>query len=483
MILEKIFGHARNEPQRTAMHYRGYAISYGEFAYWIATAREFFAGQNLRPGGIAVFVTVPYRLDAWALDFALRSLGIHTLAVGFPDGLRGLDLRNVTCVITTIIGRSIPDLPAGSYKLIRIPQPLYLGRTAGPVPQLPALVHPEGGHILLTSGTTGARKKLLIGADCLAAMSERRGAIYGFNQNSVVNIFDFAMWTGGGYKNPLSIWRVGGAVVFHQGENPHHSLRIEGITHAVTTPVRLSEILSAPDNELLLNPGMLLSVGGAPLTRQLAEAARAKLTPHIYASLSSTEVGKWGLTRIDSPEDLGSHQIDPSIEVQVVDDADQPLPPGRVGAIRVRAADGVNGYLDDEAASRQIFRHGYFYSGDLGEFAANGRLVLHGRASSVIIVRGVKFAAEPIERVLQEKLGAEAICIVAMPGESDLEEVHVVIQSRLAIAAAEIRAGIRTSLPSADKVRIHFIGEMPRNELGKIDRITLRRRISTMPTV
>ena len=46
-------------------------------------SRQFLAGQNLRPGGIAVFVTVPYRLDAWALDFALRSLGIHTLAVRF----------------------------------------------------------------------------------------------------------------------------------------------------------------------------------------------------------------------------------------------------------------------------------------------------------------------------------------------------------------------------------------------------------------
>jgi acyl-coenzyme A synthetase/AMP-(fatty) acid ligase len=226
---------------------------------------------------------------------------------------------------------------------------------------------------------------------------------------------------------------------------------------------------------------LLLSAAGAPLTRSLAEAARAQLTPNIYSSIASTEVGIWGLTRIDTPEDLRSHQIHPSIEVQVVDDSDRPLPPGQVGVIRVHAADGVNGYLDDEEGSRQIFRHGYFYPGDLGEFATNGRLVLHGRASSVIVVRGSKLVAEPVERALQEKLGAEAICIVAMPGDCDLEDVHVVIQSRRAIGAAEIRAAVEARMPVANAVRIHLIGEMPRNEMGKIDRLAVRRAIPSMP--
>jgi len=226
---------------------------------------------------------------------------------------------------------------------------------------------------------------------------------------------------------------------------------------------------------------LLLSAAGAPLTRSLADAARVQLSPNIYSSIASTEVGILGLTRIDTAEDLDSHQIHPSIEVQIVDDSDRPLPPGRVGVIRVRAADGVNGYMDDEEGSRQIFRHGFFYPGDLGEFAANGRLVLHGRASSVIMVRGNKLPAEPIERALQEKLSAEAVCIVSMPGDSDLEDVHVVIQPRGAIGVAEVRAAIGASLPLSGAIRIHTIREMPRNEMGKIDRIAVRRAIPSLP--
>jgi len=481
MVLEKIFGYARSEPRRTAMHYRGYTISYGEFAFWIAKSREFLAQQDLAPGTVAVQVAVSCRLDSWALDLAARSLGIHTIAIRAADELPQLGLRNVSCVITTV-----PDFPAtevlpgGSYKLIRIPHPMFLGVQAGAVPEPPEIRHPEGGHIMLTSGTTGARKKVMISSQSLAIRTERQSDIYGITGDSIVNIFDFAMWTGAGYKLPISVWNRGAAILFHQDDNPHESLNLDGLTHAIATPIRLIDTLKAPAGEIRRNPKLLLSAAGAPLTRSLADAARTQLTPNIYSSIASTEVGIWGLTRIDTAEDLGSHQIHPSMEVQVVDDTDRPLPPGQVGVIRVRAADGVNGYLDDEEGSREIFRHGYFYPGDLGEFATNGRLVLHGRASSVIVVRGSKLVAEPFERALQEKLGAEAICIVAMPGDSDLEDVHVVIQSRRTIGTADVKAAVEARMPVPNAVRIHFIGEMPRNEMGKIDRLAVRRAIPSM---
>jgi acyl-coenzyme A synthetase/AMP-(fatty) acid ligase len=462
------------------MLYRGYRISYGEFAFWIADARRFFAAEKLRPGSIAVFVTVPLRLDAWVLDFALRSLGIDTLAVAFPEFLADLDLRNVSCVITTLSGVQIHGLPVGSYKLVRVPQPLYLGRTTGSLPEMPDLNQPEGGHILLTSGTSGVRKKVLASAHDLAAICARRAAIYELDRKSLVNVLDCAMWTGAGYKFPLSTWSKGGGVIFHQGQDPHQSLLIEGITHAEIPPARLADILKGPDSELRFNPGLLLSVGGAPMTRQLAEAARTKLTPQVYSCLASTEVGIWGFTRINRPNDLASHQIHPTVEVQVVDGADRPLAADQMGAIRVRPVDGVSGYFEDAAATSQFFRDGYFYPGDIGEFRADGRLIVHGRASSVIILRGTKIAAEPIERKLQECLGVESACVLSFPGEGTEDDVHLVVQSRQPLPEAELASAIKSELDGFPPIGIHFVPDMPRNDMGKIDRIMLRRRVLTM---
>src|SRR5271169_558058 len=68
--------------------------------------------------------------------------------------------------------------------------------------------------------------------------------------------------------------------------------------------------------------------------------------------------------------------------------------------------------LDDEVATRAFFYDGYFYPGDLGMFGHDGRLSLRGRASDVINVLGDKIATDPIERALQDRLGAEGVCIL-----------------------------------------------------------------------
>src|SRR4029077_14788645 len=109
--------------------------------------------------------------------------------------------------------------------------------------------------------------------------------------DSIVNIFDFAMWTGAGYKLPVSAWNRGAAILFHQDDNPHESFNLDGLTHAIATPTRIIDTLKAPAAEIRRNPKLLLSAAGAPLTRSLAEAARAQLTPNIYSSIASTEVG------------------------------------------------------------------------------------------------------------------------------------------------------------------------------------------------
>jgi acyl-coenzyme A synthetase/AMP-(fatty) acid ligase len=482
LIFGKIFEQARATPSRPAMFYHGLTIRYGEFAYWIASAHQFLEQQNLKRGSTALMVDVPCRLDGWVLDFALRSLGLNTLAVRVLDELPDLQLRDVGCVITTV--RDLPIRVPGigdGYKVIRIPQPLYLGQRAGAVPEMPDISQPEGGHILLTSGTTGARKKVLIGSESLSIRIARHCNIYSISDQSIVNLLDFAMWTGAGYKLPLCAWSKGGAAVFHNESGLHRSLRIAGTSHAVFTPEKLSEVLSAPPTEIPKNPGLKAFVAGAPLTERLAENAAALLTRNIFTFVASTEAGLWALTRIDRPGDLSSHIIHPSVEVQVVDAQGRPLPSGQIGAVRIRATDGVNGYLDDSAATREIFRDGYFYPGDLGEFRADGRLVLHGRESSVINLRGAKLAAEPIEQVLKEKLGADALCMLSVPGDGEMEDLHLVIQSQRKIPATEIMAEIKARMPDFPTVRIQFVSEMPRNEMGKLDRLALKRQLSAIP--
>src|SRR6185295_2096740 len=266
-----------------------------------------------------------------------------------------------------------------------------------------------GAHILLTSGTTGIKKKVLIEDAHLSVLTPRRADVYGISERSIVSVHNLGTWTGAGYKVPNCVWSAGGAVVIHQFPQRHEALLIEGLSLAFFSPYTLANLLKAAPSDFKRSETMRLLIGAGALTRALAAEARTRLTPHIFTAIGSTEAGPWALTRIERDEDVGSHCIHPSAEVQVVDEHDRPLPAGRMGAVRVRTVDTVRGYLDDEEASRAVFRHGYFYSGDLGTFREDGRLTLNGRANNVINLHGNKVATEPIELALQESLGVDGV--------------------------------------------------------------------------
>jgi len=218
-------------------------------------------------------------------------------------------------------------------------------------------------------------------------------------------------------------------------------------------------------------------VGGAALPRALASDARARLTPHLFTYIGSTEAGPWALTRIERDEDVASHSLLPAVDVEVVDENNRLLPAGQTGAVRVRTLDMVTGYLDDEEATRATFRHGYFYPGDLGAFQPDGRLALQGRVDNVINVLGNKRAVEPMELALQESLAVEGVCVLAMQNGAD-EEFHVVIESRRPIDKEKLSSSIGAHLRGVPYARVRYIDALPRNETGKIDRAALRQRLT-----
>ena len=476
MIIEDVFRFAHSTPEKIALWDRGQAIRYREFAYWIAEAREFFLAQGVEPGSLAVLMEVPCRLDGWTIDVALRSLGVTTLSVYNQSALNDLDIRNIACVITK--SKEPFEIPSAQrdYKVIRVEDGVYGGRTAGSLPPFPAITSPFGAHIRLTSGTTGVRKKVLLSDAVIASETRRRGDFWEFSKDSVVNAFAFALWSGLGYYIPQAAWRIGATVVFHQTMDPNRSLLIAGMTHAFFTPATLREFFAASKGEIPRNPHMRVIIGGGAVPLELYSAVKEKITSHIYTIASSTEVGPWCFTRIEKPEDLRSHTVLPSTEVQIVDEQENLLPPGQTGAVRVRI-NGVSSYIDHEEASRQFFRNGYFYPGDLGSFDEDGRLTLRGRFTNVINVLGDKVSAEPIEQALQERLAVEEVCVLSIPRGEAGEELHIAIQAPQPIEKDKLEAAINGQIAGFASAQVHFFPKLPRVGMGKVDRIMLRQQI------
>jgi 2,3-dihydroxybenzoate-AMP ligase len=319
-------------------------------------------------------------------------------------------------------------------------------------------------------------------AEGTSSDAKERSAVYGISPDSVFHALDFAPWTAAGYLLPIFAWSAGATAVCHRGKDLQRSFEIQRITHALITPVKLKELLTTPHGELRFHPEMTLFVTAAPLTATLARVAKSRLAPNIFHMIASTEGKTVALTRINEPEDVNSHTLVPRSGVQIVDDGDNPLPAGHMGAIRVRPNDGVKGYLDDEDASRQFFRDGYFYPGDLGEIRSDGRLVLHGRTTSTINLGGEKRPVEILEQRLQESLGLEGLCLVSVRSQSLEDELHILVQSQRPIRKDEVTTALArvAELLRVPEAHVQFVKSIPLNEMGKIDRPAIRQKISAM---
>ena len=88
------------------------------------------------------------------------------------------------------------------------------------------------------------------------------------------------------------------------------------------------------------------------------------------------------------------------LQVQIVGDDGQPVPPAAVGEIWVRGPTVVRGYLANPDATAQTFTDGWLHTGDLGSLSDAGELTLRGRIKELINRGGEKISPERVEAVL-----------------------------------------------------------------------------------
>ena len=242
MIPQLIFDWARKTPDKTAVIWNGrVSLSYRSFADDIAVARGYFARRDCLGPGYAV-LAVHNLLDFWVLSLAIRSLGLTTVAVGSveeaPHGvpsLRGsvgkLDQSNVRCVITTPNETEVWPGLDGLCSLLSLPLLSASLTNEGGALGLEAFEarQPPGGHILVTSGTTGTQKLVLMSPAFDATFLRNKVELNGWNQDSVLSVFSFRAWMAIGYRAAASPWLVGGTTLIDQRVQAYQALLQPGI--------------------------------------------------------------------------------------------------------------------------------------------------------------------------------------------------------------------------------------------------------------
>jgi acyl-coenzyme A synthetase/AMP-(fatty) acid ligase len=455
--------------------WNGTSVSYAEFHACILATRDRLARLNLPKAPVAA-VMIGHLFEAWVVTLALQSLGYFTVPI---DNIAQLD-RCDGIGLGLLVRRGgetpapLPDRWIGRIVEVRLAPLSKASVDQALVASTPPL-DASGGHILMTSGTTGVYKLLKIDVKAQRVRIRNLIEIYGTTADTVAFIGSLRLFSGAGFNRPLRTWAAGGQVVLDQANEVSPWFKVTGLTDAVLTPICLTKLLAAPD-AVTFNPALHLYIVAGALPWHQAQAVMQRLTPNVYTELGSTETGTVAVTRVLSPGDQLAHRIHPSRHVEVVNDEDEVLPPGEIGAVRIRRRpDDVDRYLGDPEATRTFFRGAFFHPGDLGLIRTDGRLELHGRATDVISVQGAKIAAFPIEQAVQERLKAKAVCVFSAVNADGEEDVYVVVEAGARLDAAS-RRGIVDVLPPG-KCLLVTAPVFPRNRMGKVDRRALRAMI------
>lgn len=85
--------------------------------------------------------------------------------------------------------------------------------------------------------------------------------------------------------------------------------------------------------------------------------------------------------------------------------------------VRIKNDVMVEGYIDNEIATENSFRHGWFYPGDLARWGDNGELVILGRDDGIVNLEGRKVSLFAMEQLLSSVDGVSNAAVVRDPRE------------------------------------------------------------------
>jgi acyl-CoA synthetase (AMP-forming)/AMP-acid ligase II len=220
------------------------------------------------------------------------------------------------------------------------------------------------------------------------------------------------------------------------------SIRSNAVHVLAVAPAMLAGLLDVrqPGDEASL---VVVGVGAGPVPPTLLARAEAELGCPVIVGYGSTELGGGVLAtapwdRHDVGGDVG--QALAGTEWKIVDEWDQPVPPGVVGELTHRTPGLMLGYAGAADVSR-IDSDGWYRTGDLATIRPDGHIRLTGRRDGMILRKGHSIFPAQIERVLQRHPEVTECAVVGQPsrqGDATIDAFVVPIPgSSLAASSLE----------------------------------------------
>ncbi len=231
---------------------------------------------------------------------------------------------------------------------------------------------------------------------------------------------------------------------------------------------------------------------GAPVTPVIFQKAIERFGNVFVHLFGTTEtVGQATILRLeDVAEALARGRTDilgscgrsfTDMESVVVDENDNPVPPGAVGEIKVRGLGTVLGYWNKQEETGKDFRNGWYYPLDLCRLDERGFIYVVDRKKDMIITGGENVYPAEVESALYRHPAVRQAAVIGTSDEKWGEAVTAVIvkKENAVVTEEQIRSFCKKEI-AGYKVpkKVFFVESLPMSASGKLLKFRLREQFS-----
>jgi malonyl-CoA/methylmalonyl-CoA synthetase len=338
--------------------------------------------------------------------------------------------------------------------------------------------------ILYTSGTTGRSKGAMLSHDNLASNIRVLHEAWKWQKGDVL-------------LHALPLFHIHGLFVAAHGALMNGSKTIflskfdsasvmrhlPRATVFMGVPTYYVRLLSEPSlsHEVCKNIRLFVS-GSAPLLTETFETFIEKTGHTILERYGMSETAMLTSNPYHGTRKAGT--VGPAltgVSVRVMNQEARICGTDEIGDIQVKGPNIFKGYWQmPEKTAEEFTEDGFFKTGDVGRFDADGYLSIVGRSKDLIISGGYNVYPKEIESVIDEMAGVLESAVIGVPHADFGEAVVAVVVMRdgATLSEAALIDMLKTRIANF-KVpkRVHFVAELPRNTMGKVQKNVLREQL------
>lgn len=350
--------------------------------------------------------------------------------------------------------------------------------------------HPDASLLLFTSGTSGAPKGVLLGAEGLRYQLEAIAGYLPMVDAGRVGLCSPLFYSYGLVGQALASLRVEATLVdLLAARDPLEQLewirryQVRGLSSVPTHLRRLARLLAEREEILPLD---YCALAGASLDAPTQQLLDERFAPRaLFRQYGLTEAAP----RVAA---ISSHEARfftgsvgkplPGILVQIRDEEGHPLPSPHEGEVHVKSPSVMLGYLHDAEATRATLgTDGFLRTGDRGSLDEEGHLTVVGRADGVIKCGGERVSLENVQSALRALPGVHDAVALAIPHAELGHAIVAFVEPEMPVGP--LRAALRERLvPAARPSRVVAMASLPRTATGKIALAQLQQLAGGQPS-